>query len=74
MNLKCQECEKAGQKCRIYIGGCIATSMYCPSIYDEDGKHYVHDFNNVTQQLSCSNGHSWVEAQEKSCPSCDWKG
>lgn len=68
----CAACKAAGKTSRVEEHGGTTTDMYCPPFYDEKGVRHHHDYNAITTSFSCSNGHSWVEQRNATCPACDW--
>jgi hypothetical protein len=57
----CPECQKEGQRSKVYIGATSVTLMAVHRYYDEDGDLHVDDPNKMTTTYSCSNGHQWRE-------------
>lgn len=70
--MRCHECQKAGQKSRVFPGMSTTTSMYSPPYYDEEGVYHSHDPNTLVTSYSCSNGHTWTDTSGMPCPGCDW--
>jgi hypothetical protein len=68
--LVCSECQKTGQKSKVYSNGsCQSTLLACadPSYYDENGKFvYVphKDCNTTTCSYRCDKGHEFQEVFE----------
>ena len=69
--MKCSQCIEEGKKSFVYVGPALMTAIYSPLYYDEDGRYHFHDPNVKTQELTCSNGHVWVEKSGDSCW-CGW--
>lgn len=63
----CPECEKTGQKSKVYGGFGLTTAMFSPGYYDEDGNYHHHDPNTTTSKYNCSNGHDFTVVSHKLC-------
>lgn len=72
--MKCQECEKAGHRSKVFRGGGVSTAMGGQTFWDEDDRFHRHDPNTTTWEYSCSNGHRWSETHSHACPvdGCEW--
>ena len=69
----CPKCREDGLKSWVYPQGGMATAMYCPPYFDEEGRYHIHDYNTSEYFYSCSMGHDWVESSRGSCW-CGWEG
>ncbi len=67
----CPQCKKEGKKSKVYVSMGTSTLLFCPPLYDEDGKYHDHDSNITTQEYTCSNGHKWATETHGSCW-CGW--
>lgn len=72
--MKCPECVATGQASTLQIGPTFSTAMYSAPHYDEDGEYHMHDLNTRTTSYSCSNGHSFSQNVDPTCPNrnCEW--
>lgn len=69
--MKCPQCVAENKKSILRSEGSSRTLLYCPSFYDEDGNFHHHDRNTTRTDYKCSNGHSFIETNDKSpCPTC----
>lgn len=57
--MKCPECERIGQRSKLFMpDGYFSTAMGgSQSYYDEDGHKHYHEINSSSGQGHCSNGH-----------------
>ena len=67
--MKCPECDEAGDRSVVYVGGGISTEVASQPFYDEDGVYHNHDPNWHRTEYHCSKGHWWTMSRKGGC--CD---
>lgn len=74
--MKCPECERTGQKSKLYMPDFYSCTDMGGSqdYYDEDGHHHYHEVNHSSGQGRCSNGHLLDVVASTKCeaPSCSY--
>jgi hypothetical protein len=65
--MKCPECEKIGNKSKVFIDSSQVTAMGASHYYDEEGKYHIHDPNTRKTRYTCSRRHSWIVKKRNSC-------
>ncbi len=70
----CPTCKKEGEKSNVFYENSTSTLLGYSPHWDYKGNYHNHDPNTTTSHYRCSNGHTWDEEHEKSCPNCDWTG
>lgn len=74
--MKCPECERTGQRSKLYMpsGYCSTLMGGTRTYYDEDGHRHHHEVNSSRGQGSCSNGHILDVTLSTKCqaPGCDY--
>jgi hypothetical protein len=74
--MKCPECERTGQKSRLYMPtSYFSTAMGgTETYYDEDGHRHHHEVNRSGGVGNCSQGHRLAVNASTKCqaPGCDY--
>lgn len=74
--MKCPECERTGQRSKLYMPDCYFTTAMggTETYYDEDGQRHHHEVNHSSGQGRCSNGHLLNFSRSTKCPAagCDY--
>lgn len=74
--MKCPECERTGQRSKLYMPELYASTLMGGSrrYYDEDGQLHYHEVNSSRGQAHCSDGHILVVTRSTKCPApeCDY--
>lgn len=74
--MRCPECERTGQRSKLYTPTCyISTAMAgAQTCYDEDGNRHHHEVNSSGGRGQCSSGHTLDFTASTKCPApdCDY--
>lgn len=68
--MKCPTCIENDQTSTVTSHGSTTTLMPIHRYWDDYGNYHYHDPNTTTENLSCSNGHSWSKKHKDTCISC----
>ena len=74
--MKCPECERTGQRSKLYMPTMWSSTAMggSQSYYDEDGELHYHEVNIRSGRAHCSNGHEHSVTASTKCaaPGCDY--
>lgn len=74
--MRCAECVAEGKSSKVYAGYGVTMPMGgAQTFWDERGVMHIHDGDRTSWNYTCSEGHKFMVAEERSCPAsgCDWR-